>query len=75
MELDSAVHIHYYLNVLQYNYLFHPLTERDLMKKLKVLKNILKSANKKVSTNTKIDSGKIRIKLVDPNRLGCYPYL
>ena len=45
------------------------------MKGLKILKNILSSANKKLSSNTKIDSGKIRIKLVDPNRLGCYPYL
>jgi len=44
------------------------------MKGLKVLKNILNLANKKVSSNNKIDSGKIRIKLVDPNRLGCYPY-
>jgi hypothetical protein len=43
------------------------------MKGLKILKNILRSANKKLSSNAKVDSGKIRIKLVDPNRLGCYP--
>jgi hypothetical protein len=43
------------------------------MQSLKVLKNILKSANKKLSSSKKIDTGKIRIRLVDPNRLGCYP--
>ena len=40
---------------------------------LKGLKSILKDANKKLKMSNKISSGKIRIRLVDPNRLGCYP--
>lgn len=42
------------------------------MKGLKGLKNILQNANKKLGSKNKLDSGKIRIKLVDPNRLNCY---
>ena len=43
------------------------------MQGLKTLNKILKAANKKVSSKIKTDSDKLRIKLVDPNRLGCYP--
>jgi hypothetical protein len=42
------------------------------MKGLKGLKNILQSANKKLSSKVKLESGKIQIRLVDPNRLNCY---
>jgi len=43
------------------------------MKGFKELRNLLRTANKKLKSKTKLDSGKIRIRLVDPNRLGCYP--
>ncbi len=42
------------------------------MKGIKGLKNILQNANKKLSPKTKLKSGKVQIRLVDPNRLGCY---
>jgi hypothetical protein len=43
------------------------------MKGLKGLKNILREANKKLKSKNKVESGKITVRLVDPNRLGCYP--
>lgn len=42
------------------------------MQGIKALKKILQSVNKKIGSTKKLDSQKIQIKLVDPNRLNCY---
>ncbi|HEY4755034.1 MAG TPA: hypothetical protein VIH28_03155 [Ignavibacteriaceae bacterium] len=42
------------------------------MKGIKGLKRILQIANKKLSSDSKFESKKIQIRLVDPNRLNYY---
>lgn len=42
------------------------------MKGLKGFKDLLRGVNKKISSTKNLESKKIQIRLVDPNRLNCY---